>query len=67
MRLAKYLKLSIIILFVLVIGSACQNNQEGGPDSYISMNELRGLSEKGATLDWSDLNKYSFEDTGSGL
>lgn len=50
-----------------MIGSACQNNQEGGPDSYISMNELRGLSEKGATLDWSDLNKYSFEDTGSGL
>ncbi|MEK3685157.1 hypothetical protein [Paenibacillus sp. FSL R10-2736] len=67
MRLAKYLKLSMIVLFVLMIGSACQNNQEGGLDGYISLDELTDLSEKGNTLDWSDLNKYSFEDTGSGL
>lgn len=67
MRLAKYLKLSIIVLFVLMIGSACQNNQGGGSDGYISLDELTDLSEKSNTLDWSDLNKYSFEDTGSGL
>lgn len=67
MRLAKFLKLSMTVLFVLMICSACQNNKEGGPAEYISLNELTSLSEKGDSLDWSDLNSYSFEDTGSGL
>ncbi|AIQ58699.1 hypothetical protein [Paenibacillus borealis] len=67
MKLAKLLKLSITLLFVLMICSACQNNKEGETGEYISLNELTSLTEKGDSLDWSDLNKYSFEDTGSGL
>ena len=67
MRPAKLFKLSMTLLFILMICSACQNNKEEGSVEYISSDELRSLSEKGATLGWSDFSKFSFEDTGSGL
>lgn len=67
MILSKYFKLLIILLFVLIICSACQSNKEEEKREYISIVELKSLSEKGEALNWNDFNKYSFEDIGSGL
>lgn len=67
MTLAKYFKVSMTLIFVLLICSACQSNREKGLSEYISVDELKNLSEKGASLNWGDFNKYSFADIGSGL
>ncbi|MBT2289035.1 hypothetical protein J7E73_07785 [Paenibacillus albidus] len=67
MTLSKCFKFSMTLLFVLIICSACQSNSEEGPSDYISLDELKSLSEKGVSLNWDDFNKYSFEDIGSGL
>lgn len=67
MTLAKCFKFSMTLLFVLINCSACQSNREEGPSEYISLDELKSLSEKGVSLNWGDFNKYSFEDIGSGL
>ncbi|MRN54930.1 hypothetical protein [Paenibacillus monticola] len=67
MTLVKCFKFSMTLLFVLTICSACQSNREEGPSEYISLDELKSLSEKGVSLNWDDFNKYSFEDIGSGL
>ncbi|ULO04900.1 hypothetical protein H1230_17325 [Paenibacillus sp. 19GGS1-52] len=67
MTLAKYFKFSMTLLFVLLICSACQSNREEGLSEYISVDELKNLSDKGVSLSWDDFNKYSFEDIGSGL
>lgn len=67
MRPAKLLRLLTTLIFVLLICSACQNNKEAATSEYISHSELISLSAEAESLDWSDLSKYSFEDTGSGL
>ncbi|WP_340022435.1 hypothetical protein MHI24_25915 [Paenibacillus sp. FSL K6-1096] len=33
----------------------------------ITLTELKSLSEKEASLNWSDFDKYTFEDIGSGV
>lgn len=67
MTFSRYLRLSMILFFVVMICTSCQNNKEEGPGEYISSSELKRLSEKGATLNWNDFDKYSYEDIGSGV
>ncbi|MDK8182340.1 hypothetical protein [Paenibacillus sp. UMB4589-SE434] len=67
MTLAKCFKFLMTLLFVVIICSACQSNREVGPSEFISLDELKSLSEKGVSLNWGDFTKYSFEDIGSGL
>jgi hypothetical protein len=67
MKLTKTFMFSMTLFFVLIICSACQSNQEEGPSGYISLDELKILSEKGVSLNWDHLSMYSFEDIGSGI
>ena len=67
MKLAKFFKFSVTLFFVLIICSSCQSNKEEGLSGSISLDELKGLSEKGVSLNWDDFNNYSFEDIGSGV
>lgn len=39
----------------------------GAGGEAITLTELKSLSEKGASLNWSDFDKYAFEDIGSGI
>ncbi|MEK3834609.1 MULTISPECIES: hypothetical protein [unclassified Paenibacillus] len=67
MTLSKCLKLPMILLFVLILCTACQSHKEPGTSGYISLNELESLADKGAALNWSDFDKYPYEDIGSGV
>lgn len=67
MTLSKCLKLPMILLFVLILCTACQSHKEPGTSGYISLNELESLVDKGAALNWSDFDKYPYEDIGSGV
>ncbi len=67
MTIAKCYKFVMTLLFVLIMCTACQSNRDEGPREYISLDELKSLSEKGASLNWGDFSSYSFEDIGSGL
>lgn len=67
MTLSKCFKLSMTLLFVLMFCGACQNKEKEDVREYISLHELKSLSEKGASLSWDDFDKYPFEDIGSGL
>ncbi|WP_405107046.1 hypothetical protein MHH28_26300 [Paenibacillus sp. FSL K6-1217] len=65
MTLSKCLKLSMTLFLVFMFCTSCQNNKGAG--EYISLHELKSLSEKGTSLSWNDLGKYPFEDIGSGV
>lgn len=67
MTLSKCFKLSMTLLFVLMFCAACQNKEKEDVREYISLHEVKSLSEKGASLSWDDFDKYPFEDIGSGL
>ncbi|MBP2112059.1 hypothetical protein [Paenibacillus silagei] len=67
MTLSKCLKLSVTLLFLLMFSTACQSHKEPGTSGYISLNELESLVDKGAALNWSDFDKYPYEDIGSGV
>ena len=60
-------KLTIALLLIFIICTACQSNKEQGGGELITLTELKSLSEKGAALNWSDFDKYVFEDIGSGV
>lgn len=67
MTLSRCLKLLMTLFFVLLIFTSCQNKEEEKAGEFISLHELKSLSEKGTLLSWNDFDKYPFEDTGSGV
>ncbi|MEK3876471.1 hypothetical protein [Paenibacillus sp. FSL M7-0420] len=67
MTLSKCLKFSVTLLFLLMFSTACQSHKELGTSGYISLNELESLVDNAAALNWSDFDKYPYEDIGSGV
>lgn len=64
---SKGFKFTLALLLIFIICTACQSNKEQGGGETITLTELKSLSEKGASLNWSDFDKYTFEDIGSGM